>query len=80
MAKADWETIKTEYITTNTSQRKLADKYGINATTIAHRCKEEEWVKNRQLYKRKTLAKTIEKSANREANRLASIQISTTLW
>lgn len=77
MAKADWETIKTEYITTNTSQRKLADKYGINATTIAHRCKTEEWVKYRQLYKRKTLAKTIKKSANREANRLARLMDTT---
>ena len=31
---ADWQAIKTEYITTDTSYRKLAQKYGVQASVI----------------------------------------------
>jgi hypothetical protein len=30
----DWASIKTEYITTDTSYRKLAQKYGVNHTIL----------------------------------------------
>ena len=32
---ADWNKIKTAYLTSDTSYRKLDQKYGVNATTIA---------------------------------------------
>lgn len=38
---ADWSKIKTEYITTDTSYRKLAEKYGINKDTIYAKAKKE---------------------------------------
>ena len=31
---ADWQAIKTEYITTDTSYRKLAEKYGVSRVQI----------------------------------------------
>ena len=70
---ADWQAIKTEYITTDTSYRKLAQKYGINVTTIAKTASAEEWVEQRKQYANKTQAKTLEKISQQEANRAAKI-------
>ena len=70
---ADWQAIKTEYITTDTSYRKLAQKYGINVTTIAKTAGAEGWVEQRKQYANKTQAKTLEKISQQEANRAAKI-------
>ena len=70
---ADWQAIKTEYITTDTSYRKLAQKYGINVTNIAKRASAENWVEERKQYANKTQAKTLEKISQQEANRAAKI-------
>ena len=70
---ADWQAIKTEYITTDTSYRKLAQKYGINVTTIAKRAGDEKWVEQRKQHANKTQAKTLEKISQQEANRAAKI-------
>ena len=40
---ADWPEIKTEYITTKTSFRKLAEKYNLHKDTIWKKAKEEGW-------------------------------------
>lgn len=74
---ADWQSLRTEYITTDISYRKLGEKYSLNPTTIAERGKAENWVEERRRYRSKTLAKTLEKSANREANRLARLMDTT---
>ena len=70
---ADWQAIKTEYITTQTSYRKLAQKYGINVTTIAKTAGADGWVEARNQYATKTQAKTLEKISQQEANRAAKI-------
>ena len=70
---ADWQAIKTEYITTNTSYRKLAQKYGVSATQICNVGRDEKWVEQRKQYLNKTTAKTLEKISNQEANRAAKI-------
>ena len=70
---ADWQAIKTEYITTDTSYRKLAQKYGINVTTIAKTAGAEGWVEQRKQYANETQAKTLEKISQQEANRAAKI-------
>ena len=70
---ADWQAIKTEYITTDTSYRKLAQKYGVNYQAICHRSKDEGWIEQREQYKNKTISKTIEKISRQEANRAAKI-------
>lgn len=69
----DWSAIKTEYITTKTSYRKLAQKYGVSATQICNVGSDEKWVEQREQYLNKTSAKTIEKISQQEANRAAKI-------
>ena len=70
---ADWQAIKTEYITTDTSYRKLAQKYGISTTQICNVGRDEKWVEQREQYLNKTTARTIEKISQQEANRAAKI-------
>ena len=70
---ADWQAIKTEYITTDTSYRKLAQKYGIHYKVISERGKDEKWVELRSQHKDRTLTKTLNKISQQEANRAAKI-------
>ena len=70
---ADWQAIKTEYITTDTSYRKLAQKYGVSTTQICNVGRYEKWVEQREQYLNKTTAKTIEIISQQEANRAAKI-------
>lgn len=70
---ADWQSIKTEYITTDTSYRKLAQKYGVNITNIAKKASAEGWVDERKQYASKTQAKTLDKISRQEASRAAKI-------
>ena len=70
---ADWQAIKTEYITTETSYRKLAQKYGIHYKVISERGKDEKWVELRSQHRDKTLTKTLDKISQQEANRAAKI-------
>ena len=70
---ADWQAIKTEYITTDTSYRKLAQKYGVNVTNIAKKAGAEGWVEQRKQYANETQTKTLEKISEQEANRAVKI-------
>ena len=70
---ADWQAIKTEYITTDTSYRKLAQKYGVSHVQIGNVGKEEKWVELRRQHLDSTFAKTVEKISQQEANRAAKI-------
>ena len=74
---ADWNKIKTEYITTDTSYRKLAQKYGVNATTIAKKASKEGWLSQRQHQASKTLSKALAADSRRKADRLTRIQDAT---
>lgn len=58
----DWKKIKTEYITTNTSYRKLAKKYDIPFNTIQCRAKKEKWVELRNQYQDDVVAKSVKKA------------------
>ena len=70
---ADWQAIKTEYITTQTSYRKLAQKYGVSHVQIGNVGKEEKWVELRRQHLDSTFTKTVEKISQQEANRAAKI-------
>ena len=70
---ADWQAIKTEYITTDTSYRKLAQKYGIHYKVISDRGKAENWVELRSQHRDKTLTKTLSKISNKQADKMARI-------
>lgn len=71
---ADWQKIKTEYITTNTSYRKLAEKYGVSYPTIAKRSKEENWAEQRKQFANKTLTKTIDEISDKAADKMSRIE------
>ena len=70
---ADWQSIKTEYITTETSYRKLAQKYGVNTTNIAKRASSEGWVEQRKQNANKTLSKTLNAIGSKQAERTAKL-------
>ena len=74
---ADWQKIKTEYITTDTSYRKLAEKHGVNPTTIAKRASKEGWQSERQQQASKTLSKALAADSKKKADRLTRIQDAT---
>ena len=69
----NWLEIKTEYITTDISYRKLADKYGVHYKVIADRGKAEGWVALRSQHRDKTLTKTLDKISTKQASKLARI-------
>ena len=70
---ADWQQIKTEYITTDTSYRKLAQKYGVRYSTICDRSKKENWIAKRDQHRDKTATKTIDAISNKQADRAAKL-------
>ena len=63
----NWEKIKNEYITTNTSYEKLANKYHIYSATIKRRGSKEKWVKERNKHVKTTQEKTLEKISDEKA-------------
>jgi isocitrate lyase len=71
----DWNAIKTEYITDETSSyRKLAKKYGVSHNVIGARAVKEGWVELRQQHLDKTLTKTLSAISNGQARRAARVQ------
>lgn len=70
---ADWKAIKTEYITTDTSYRKLAQKYGVNPTNIAKRASKEKWTEERKKNANKALSKTLNAISSKQAERTAKL-------
>ena len=73
----DWSKIKTEYITTDTSYRKLAAKYHVSQTQICNRSKAEGWIAAREQYLSRIVTKAVDKSAERESNKLVKLMSAT---
>ena len=70
---ADWKKIEAEYITTETSYRKLADKYGVDQATIARRAKKHDWVSKRQHHADKTQAKMLAADTQKKVDRVGRL-------
>ena len=70
---ADWQKIKTEYITTDTSYRELSQKYGVHYTNIAKRAKKEDWQQQRQQQANTTQTKMIQAVERRKVDRAAKL-------
>lgn len=70
---ANWNKIKTEYITTDTSYRKLGEKYGLDQATIARRAKKEGWVSKRQQNAIRTQAKIVDAISDKQVDRAANL-------
>ncbi len=71
---ADWQAIKTEYITTDTSYRKLAQKHGVSYQAICHRSKEEGWIGLREQHTNNTVSKTLDEISNQQVARATRLQ------
>lgn len=71
---ADWNKIKTEYITTDTSYRKLAQKYDIHYQAICHKSKEEGWIAKREQFRNETVTKTIDAISDQQVDRATRFQ------
>ena len=70
---ADWNAIKTEYITTDTSYRKLAQKHGVHYNAVANRAKQEEWVSQRNQYCDNTVTNTINAISDKQVDRATNL-------
>ena len=70
---ADWTKIKTEYITTETSYRKLAQKYGVHYNAIANRAKQEDWIAQRGRYCDRTVTKSVTAISDKQVDRAARL-------
>lgn len=70
---ADWSKIKTEYITTDTSYRKLAQKHGVHYNAIANRAKQEGWISQRNQYCDRTVTKTLDAISEKQVDRAAHL-------
>ena len=71
---ADWQKIKTEYLTTDTSYRELAQKYGVNYATIGKKASKEGWQTLRQQQANKTLTKTLDADSKKKADRATRLK------
>ena len=70
---ADWSKIKTEYITTDTSYRKLAQKHGVHYNAIANQAKKEDWISQRKQFCDRTVTKTVTKISDKKVDRAAKL-------
>ena len=70
---ADWQAIKTEYITTDTSYRKLAKKHGVSHVQIGNVGKQENWVELRRQYLDETLTKTMDTLSDKQVDRATKL-------
>lgn len=70
----DWKTIKTEYITDESSSyRKLAKKYNVPLNTLQQKAIKEKWFEKKKQSQSKIVAKSIEKKENEQIDRMARL-------
>ena len=62
--KADWNTIRAEYIGGGISQRKLAAKYGVSPDVLMQKANKEHWKQDRDKAISRGLAKSQQKAAD----------------
>ena len=65
----DWKKIKTEYITTDISYTKLAQKYGVSRVTLSKIAGREKWVELKKRTEDKVITKMVAKEAQKQIDR-----------
>ena len=70
----DWQAIKTEYITTNTSYRKLAEKYSVSRGQLCAVGRDEKWVELRDQHRANLVSKTVEAVEAAQVDRAKKMQ------
>ena len=73
----DWNEIRTEYMSTETSYRKLAEKYDVPVSTIFKRAKKENWVDLKKQNEDNLVAITLDTCGEMQVERLKRIQTAT---
>lgn len=66
---ADWAKIKAEYIRGGISTRKLAEKHGVSYTTLAKKCRNEQWTASRQHADSKITERIVDACATQKAKK-----------
>lgn len=66
-----WEQIRSEYITTDTSYRILAEKYGISYARLQGVAHDNGWQKDKDAFKNKLLDKSLDIICDEQAHRIA---------
>ena len=70
----DWNLIMTDYITnSDSSLRKIAEKYGIRFPTVQSKAKADSWFATKQEYQKKVQTKALSKVCTKKANELAGL-------
>lgn len=72
-APIDWESIKAEYVTTNISKKKLAEKYGISASSVNYRSAVDRWGDQRRAHRDRVIEKTSQRMSDAAAERMAML-------
>lgn len=71
----NWKTIKTEYITDESSSyRKLAKKYSVPISTLQQKASREGWAEEKKQYQVELVSKSLEKNVEKETSRIERIQ------
>jgi hypothetical protein len=73
----DWNELRTEYISTETSYRKLADKYNVPVSTIFKRAKKEDWVGLKKQNNDNMVAITLDTCSEMQVKRMERLQDAT---
>ena len=71
----DWNAAKTEYVTTDTSYRKIADKYNVSLTQVAKHASDDEWVEAKKQFLNDTYTSTLNVMAEGNVERVSRILI-----
>ena len=74
MADTDWTAIKTEYVTSSISYKKLAEKHGETENAVESRGRKEKWAEARRKYRAKVQKKALSRAEKLDVKRLASLQ------
>lgn len=67
----DWSVIKTQYITSAISYKKLAEEWGVSTRTLADRACREQWPRLRAEYRNKIVFSSVKKVEKKESARAA---------
>ena len=69
--KYDWDSLRTEYITSDLSLKDISEKYGVSQRLVNTKSAEQGWVEQRKKYNAKVVEKAVNKVAAKRANQLA---------
>ena len=70
----NWEDIRLEYITGDTSYRKLAAAYEVSYQAICARSRRENWLQQREQHRNKVAANSLERISDSQVERALRVQ------